>query len=117
VNPNAASSAFTSASVRASTVPGAPVMRSVVSSWKTTTTPSLVRRTSVSIASAPSSAARSKAARVFSGARALPPRCATSQGEGRERKGCMGWAGERARTTTTGMTNTTTTGMDDYDDD
>ena len=54
VKPNAASSAFTSASVRASIVPGVAGERAVVSSWKTTTTPSLVRRTSVSIASAPS---------------------------------------------------------------
>ena len=85
VKPNPASRARTSASVRASIVPGDPVRRVVSSSWKTITSPSAVRCTSVSNASAPRRAACSKAGRVFSGRRRAPPRCATSQGRRRAR--------------------------------
>ena len=56
------------------------VVRSSVRSWCTTTTPSRDRWTSSSRPSAPSARPLSNAAIVFSGASALPPRCANTSG-------------------------------------
>ena len=69
-----ASTRDSSAAVRAGTGPDASVVRSSVSSWQTTTTPSGDRCTSISSPSAPAARPRSKAAIVFSGPSAQPPR-------------------------------------------
>ena len=65
------------------------VVRSSVSSWWTTTTPSADRWTSSSRPSAPAAIPRSNAAMVFSGPRAHPPRWAKTERTVESKKGTM----------------------------
>ena len=69
-----------SARSRSATRPGWPVTRRSAGSWKHTTCPSRVVRTSVSRWVRPSAVARPKAASVFSGASPMPPRWAMASG-------------------------------------
>ena len=69
-----------SARSRSPTRPGCPVNRAREASWKQTGWPSRVVWTSVSRYLRPSEMARPKAARVFSGARPIPPRWAMARG-------------------------------------
>jgi hypothetical protein len=75
-----------SAQARSSIRPGRPSIRSRVSSWKATGTPSAVAWTSVSRYVYPAWTARSKAAIEFSSPIAAPPRWANGIGVAASRK-------------------------------
>ena len=92
-----ASTRASSAAVRAATGPVALVVRSSVGSCTTTGTPSADRCTSSSSPSAPARRPSSKAASVFSGASALPPRCANTRGRPRWKKAIAVMLAARAR--------------------
>jgi hypothetical protein len=69
-----------SASDNSSTRSGRPPRRARSSSWNTTTSPLAHWSTSSSTPSAPSTRARTNASTLFSGARALAPRCPMTSG-------------------------------------
>src|SRR5882672_11589975 len=77
-----ASSAVSAASEWPVTGPAPSVVRLTASSWMTTRWPSLLKWTSSSMWRAPIAIARSKAAKVFSGAYDEAPRCAMAMKPG-----------------------------------
>jgi hypothetical protein len=78
-------SSLASAAADSAGRPVPSVVRSTVSSWITTTTPSAVACTSSSRRSAPAARPAVNASSVFSGAVPAAPRCAKSRGRGPSR--------------------------------
>src|SRR5690606_19472958 len=87
VNPNDESDRtmyfFVACAVMSATATPTPLVRVRVASWLMISDPSAPRHASSSIACTPAEIAAANAARVFSGATAIAPRCATSSGHTR----------------------------------